>query len=316
MSSKGPLLIRLCNWVGEAILTLPTLDLLADQGHDIHLIGKRWATSLFSGRGWPVHVRPARRKDAIAQLKALRHQLEKQSPGFSERPNMVLFTNSFSSALEARLAGLKPIARNREGRRILLSHAVPDEPAPHAADNYWHVGTHFLGLKQPRPATLHLQPSVAQQDEARRLMAAQGIQPGFVLLCPFSGADDTTGGKVWPHFAELAGVLAGQGRQLLICPGPGEEAQAKAGFPQALVLPGVDMGTYAALCRQAGVVVSNDTGPGHLAAAVGARLVSLLGPRAAPMWHVIGPRAVILHPQAGWASLDEALQALEGVAST
>lgn len=313
MVSKGPLLIRLCNWVGEAVLTLPTLQLLADQGYELHLIGKRWAGSLFSGHGWAVHVRPAGRKEAVAQLKALRHRLEKQAPGFGKRPNILLFTNSISSALEARLAGLRPIGYNREGRSLLLAHGVPDWKAPtHAADEYWRIGTHFLGMTQARPDALGLQPSAQQQDEAFRLMTAHGIHPGFVLLCPFSGADDSAGAKVWPGFVPLAETLAAQGRQVVICPGPGEEARARAGFPHAIVLDAVDLGAYAALSQHAEAVVANDTGPGHLAAAAGARVISVLRPEALPMWHVVGPRSSILHEATGWPPLDRVLQALQG----
>lgn len=312
MVSKGPLLIRLCNWVGEAVLTLPTLQLLADQGYELHLVGKRWAGSLFSGHGWAVHVRPAGRKEAVAQLKALRHRLEKRAPGFGQRPNMLLFTNSISSALEARLAGLRPIGYNREGRSLLLAHGVPDWKTPtHAADEYWRIGTHFLGLTGTRPDVLGLRASDAQQDEASRLMAAHGIHPGFILLCPFSGADDSTGAKVWPFFPALAEVLAGQGRQVVICPGPGEERRAREGFVDAIVLDAVDLGAYAAISLHADAVIANDTGPGHLAAAAGARVISVLRPEALPMWHVVGPRNRILREADGWPSLERALQALQ-----
>lgn len=43
--SQGPLIVRLCNWVGEAVLSLPTLAMLEQQGYELHLIGKRWAQS-------------------------------------------------------------------------------------------------------------------------------------------------------------------------------------------------------------------------------------------------------------------------------
>jgi len=315
MASKGPLLIRLCNWVGEAVLTLPTLQLLAEQGYELHLVGKRWAVSLFEGHGWPVHVRPGKRKEAIAQLKALRIQLEQQSPGFRARPNMLLFTNSISSAMEARLAGLKPIGYKREGRGFLLAHGVPDQRGPHAADEYWRIATHFLGLSRTRPSALGLTLSRAHEEEARQLMATHEIEPGFVMLCPFSGADDGTGAKVWPGFPALAEALAAQGRQLIICPGPGEGERARAGFPQAKVLTSVGLGAYAALARQAIGVVANDTGPGHLAAAAGVRVISVLGPEALPSWHVVGPCNTILHQAEGWPSLTQVVQAVQGAPS-
>lgn len=311
MKSRGPLIVRLCNWVGEAVLSLPTLNMLDEQGYELHLIGKRWAVNLFEGHGWSVHVRPAKRSDAIRQLKNLRNQLARQSPAFTRRPNMVLFTNSFSSALEARLAGLKPIGYQREGRGLLLGHGVPHEAGLHAADNYWRIGSHFVGATKKRPRQLGLKPSSAHQRKAAQLIETHALKPGFVLLCPFSGAADTTGKKLWPDFPELGRRLHAQGAQLVLCPGPGEEAQAHSDYPQAEIIEGVDLGTYAALCMHAGCTVSNDTGPGHLAAAVGGRVVSVLGPDAAPMWWVQGEHVTVLRPDQGWPALDDVLKAIE-----
>ncbi|MDE2594385.1 MAG: glycosyltransferase family 9 protein [Burkholderiales bacterium] len=311
MKHKGPLIVRLCNWVGEAVLSLPTLTMLTEQGYDLHLIGKRWAVSLFEGHGWTVHTRPAKRSDAIGQLKALRLQLSQQSPEFGKRPNMLLFTSSFSSALEARLAGLKPIGYNRESRGILLAHAVPYQAGLHAADNYWRVGSHFAGVTSPRPQALGLKPSTAHRQQAQQLIAAHALKPGFIILCPFSGAADTTGKKLWPAFPELARRLHEQGRQIILCPGPGEETQALADYPFAQVLTSVDLGTYAALSQHAAATISNDTGPGHLAAAAGTRVISVLGPDAAPMWWVQGEHVTVLRPEQGWPELEDVLLTLE-----
>lgn len=309
-ASRGPLIIRLCNWVGEAVLSLPTLTMLSEQGYDLHLIGKRWAINLFEGHGWPVHVRPAKRAEAIAQLKALRKQLAQVHPEFTHRPNMVLFTSSFSSALEARLAGLKPIGYKKEGRSLLLGHGVPYQAGLHAADNYWRIGSHFAGVSQPRPRHLGLKPSARHQAAAMQLIQGHGLQPGFIILCPFSGAADTTGKKLWPDFPELARQLAAQGLQVVLCPGPGEEVLAQANYPGTRILTDVDLGTYAALSMHAGCTVSNDTGPGHLAAGAGGRVVSVLGPDAAPMWWVQGERVTVLRPDQGWPKLQDVLQAI------
>lgn len=310
-TAKGPLIVRLCNWVGEAVLSLPTLTMLSDQGYDLHLIGKRWAVDLFEGHGWHVHVRPSERKAAIAQLRELKQQLHRQWPNFHRRPNMLLLTSSFSSALEARLAGLKPIGFNKEGRRILMAHGVPCLPGLHAADNYWRIGAHFTGVQRSRPRKLGLKPSSMHVQMAEQLMREHGLRPRFIILCPFSGAADTTGKKLWPHFPELAArLIAEQGRQIVLCPGPGEEAHAHSAFPSAITIEGVGLGTYAALSQHAEATVSNDTGPGHLAAAAGGRVISVLGPDAAPMWWAQGDRVTILKPTQGWPSLEEVVRAI------
>lgn len=317
MSTRGPLIIRLCNWVGEAVLSLPTLTMLAEQGHELHLIGKGWAPSLFEGHGWTVHLRPRSRQAAIAQLRDLRRTLSSVDPGFARRPNYLLFTNSFSSALEGRLAGLRPIGYERDGRSLLLAHGVPWIAGLHAADNYWRIGTHFARTGALRPPSLGLHPSAEQDARAKALLLEHGLTTnGFVILCPFSGAADTTGKKHWPPFPELARQLHESGLDLVLCPGPGEESVASAEYPQAVQLAGVDLGTYAALAARARCTVSNDTGPGHLAAAVNGRLVSVLGPDAADMWLPQGEHVRILKPAQGWPSLDDVLSAVQNESRT
>ena len=310
VTGKGPLIVRLCNWVGEAVLSLPTLTMLADQGYDLQLIGKRWAVNLFEGHGWPVHVRATGRASAIRQLKELQHHLAGRHKEFACRPNMVLFTNSFSSALEARLAGLRPIGFNKEGRGMLLAHGVPWQPGLHAADNYWRIGTHFAGVTQARPHNLGLKPSARHIEQAAQVMQSRELKPGFVILCPFSGAADTTGKKLWPSFPELARLLHTEGHQVVLCPGPGEENQARRDFSTACILEGVDLGCYAALSQQAACTVSNDTGPGHLAAAAGSAVISVLGPDAAPMWWAQGDQVTILNPHGKWPTLSDVYRAV------
>src|ERR1700676_2187401 len=56
-TARTALVVRLCNWVGEVVLSLPALQRLAAAGYDLHLVGKRWAPALLEGSGWPVDAR-------------------------------------------------------------------------------------------------------------------------------------------------------------------------------------------------------------------------------------------------------------------
>jgi hypothetical protein len=53
-----PLGVRLCNWVGEVVLMMPTLRRLEDAGYQMHLVGRGWARALLEGTGWSVYKRP------------------------------------------------------------------------------------------------------------------------------------------------------------------------------------------------------------------------------------------------------------------
>lgn len=311
MPSRRPLIVRLCNWVGEATLALPALLMLQRQGYELHLVGKGWARDLFEGHGWPVHVRPKKRGEAIAQLRQLGRALAEQDPGFAMRANTLLLTNSFSSALECRLAGLRPAGFAKEGRRWLLTRSVPYEQGAHVADEYWAVAQCLAASPSARPNHLGLTPSARQAEEARHRLADSGVQAPFVLICPFSGPADTTGKKVWPHFRELVDSLTRAGHTVVLCPGPGEEAQARSHFSQAVILEGIGLGCYAAISQLAAVTIANDTGPAHLAAAVGARLISVLGPDGVARWFPIGPHVTVMKPEQGWIGHDEVLRSVQ-----
>jgi len=89
--------------------------------------------------------------------------------------------------------------------------------------------------------------------------------------------------KRWPpaRFAELARRLrADLGATALVLWGPAElgEAQAIARDSGALLAPPTDLPALLALLRRTRVLVAADTGPLHLAAALGVACVGLYGP--------------------------------------
>ncbi len=311
LATRGALLVRLCNWVGEVVLSLPALRRLEAAGYALHLYGKGWAPALLAGTGYPVTVRHGGLAAATSQLRALRRQLARDCP--QAPPRSLLITRSLSSAMETRLAGLRPSGYAYDGRSLLLQHAYPRPRGLHAAQEYWHLVSCFLGREAPFPQAVGFVASAAQHAQASALLAAQGLhEGGYLLFCPFSGADDHEDRKVWPGFAALAARLQQQGRRIVVCPGPGEEAAAAARVPGAVLLNGVDMGVYGALLRAARAVLANDTGPGHLAAATGVPLVSLYGPRSVAAWAPLGPNVQLLHDTAGWPSVEQVAALLPG----
>jgi heptosyltransferase II len=292
-AARAALVVRLCNWVGEVVLSLPALQRLAAAGYDLHLVGKRWAPALLEGSGWPVDVRAPSLLAATRQLRGLGTRLAAQY-GHRQR-DALLMTRSLSSALESRFGGFRPAGFAYDGRSLLLRQAFPYAKFPHASQDYWQLVSDFLGVDAPYPLAVDLPLSAAQVRAADALLVAHALETGaFVVLCPFSGPDDREHRKVWPSFPALARWFKARAIPTMICPGPGEEALCSA-LPGVIALPGVDLGTYAALCARARVVIANDTGPGHLAAAVGAKLVSLYGPHSSARWTPIGTQVCLLH---------------------
>jgi heptosyltransferase II len=303
-----PLIVRLRNWVGDVVLSLPALHLLQSHGYQLHLTGKGWAPALLAGEGWPVHVRPAKLLDRTVQLRGLRREAVALDPGFARRPNALVFPNSFSGALEMRLAGLKATGYADEGRSPLLTRALPMPPLEgHMLLRFWHMACAFLGVEAAPPAAIALRTAPADQQAADALLRRHGIRPGFVVVCPTAGGNFENLNKMWPQFPAFTRALLAHGVQVLALPGPGEERFLAEQHPGVTALTGVGLGAYGGLLRRAGLVVANDTGPAHLAAAVGAPLLSVLGPTLPGQWAPWGPNVEIVRFWPEWPSVEQVL---------
>jgi heptosyltransferase-2 len=311
VTPRRPLIVRLCNMVGDVVLGLPALQLLEANGYELHLFGKGWASPLLAGHGWQCTSRAGSLGQRIEQLRQLRKQCQRVDPQFDTRPNTLLMPNSFSSAFEPRWAGLKPAGYARDGRRLLLNRAWKPDPPAHALEGFWGLACRLIGDDQRAPPDrINLIVSEQAQRQADELLLAHGVQPGFICIVPYAAGDVDGLDKRWPAFPQLTEQLvAASQRQVITCPGPGEEGIARAQHPGALCLPGVKLDVYLGLLKRAGLVISNDTGPAHMAAAVGATVLSVLGPTNPDQWRPWGPQNRIAQgADRQWPSVADVLQ--------
>jgi ADP-heptose:LPS heptosyltransferase len=312
---RRPLLVRLRNWVGDVLLGLPMLQRLADAGYELHLVGKGWARDLLAGHGWPVHPLPPTMRERVALLRQL-HQaaaraasVDVSEAGRGRPIDALCLPYSLSSALECRLAGLRALGHAHEGRSLLLARAIPRERGRHELAVYWALGDALLGTAAPLPERLGLRLAPQHVEAAHTLRAAQGLERAPIVICPFAGGTFDKLPKTWPAFADfvqgdLAPLAQAQGRRIVVCPGPGEVDEARRDFAAALTLEGVGLGAYAALLADSALMISNDTGPGHIAAAVGAPLLSVLGPTDPGQWRAWGPSVHLLGGLGRWPGRD------------
>ncbi len=125
----------------------------------------------------------------------------------------------------------------------------------------------------------------------------------FVLLSAGAG----WGAKLWPadSFARVARGLSAQGLRVLLNCGPGEEAlvrsieeQAK-GAAQAVPC---SLAELISLTRRARLFIGGDSGPTHLAAALGIPVVALFGPTDPARNGPYGSRSLVLRAVASVTS--------------
>lgn len=312
MTSR-PLIVRLRNWVGDVILGVPALHLLQAHGYQPVLVGKGWARPLLAGEGWTTHARPAKLRERVAQLRALRREAAALDAEFDRRENALVLPTSFSGALEMRLAGLQAVGYAQEARGLLLKRAEPIRYGGHALVSYWELACRFLRTDAPPPERIALKTLPADQAAADALLAQQGIRPGFVVICPFAGGLFEKQDKTWPAFAAFTQALRTLGRDVVACPGPGENDIITTGHPGVRLLDGVKLGVYGGLLRRAALVVSNDTGPAHLAAAVDTPVLSVLGPTKPEQWAPWGPQVQVLRHWPRWPTVEEAMARVESL---
>ena len=184
----------------------------------------------------------------------------------------------------------KRLFSRRPGRSLdFLANFNPRPPldqnnrSRHQIDRYLDV-LGPLGVKDvPRVPRLLTRPSEDRDIDAMLRKAKADVGSPLVGLFPGAGHDS----RRWPleKFAELADSLArNDGVRSIVFAGPEERAlvpQMRSLFPQsAVILDRLTVRQLAAAQARLAVFVSNDTGPLHIAAAVGAPVVLLLDRRA------------------------------------
>ena len=300
-------IVRLPNHLGDACMASPALDLLAARGHALTLVGRDWARDLYAGYPWAMLPLASSRLARVRQLYRLRRSLPRATPA-------VLLTNSFSSALEMRLAGLRPVGYDTDRRGWLLdrSFAVPDRWASdmHTVEYYHWLARCVIDRPVPAPTRLELRLAPAAYVHARWVLEAAALKPPFVMLCPVAIGLHHGQIKSWDGFSQLCEELVQRGHKVVACPGPGEHDAVAAAVPRALLLRETDVAGFAALLAQARLVVANDSGAGHLAAAVGARLVSVFGVTQLEKTRPLGANVRVVGSGAGWPSYEEVRSAV------
>lgn len=170
----------------------------------------------------------------------------------------------------------------------------------HEVESFWRVAGAWCSPAVP-PDTLGLRLAESHRRQAAEALAA--ISGPYAVLAPLAVGTIRGQSKQWPGFRLLARMLAEHG-QVIACPGPGEESATQAALPGAILLPRLGVGAYAAVMARSRVVVANDSGPMHLAAAVGAPVVGVFGVSDPGRTRPWSPRARAVGDAGGWPSVD------------
>jgi len=290
---SDPVLAIRLRALGDVVLATPALRALK-RGHpgaalDV-VTDARYAPLLEPlhevDRVWPL---PRSTAGALALIGSLRRRRYAVAVDFFGNPR---------SALLARTAGARLTAGfDLRGRRYAYDVRVPrDAPGDggrreHASAALLRLARAVGGVPDGEPPRLTL--GADARAAADTLLARVGIaDPSRTLGLVAAGTWPT---KTWPvsHAATLARRLMAAGHAVLLVAGPGDEAVSAAMTALArglVVLPACDVSTLAAVIERLRAVVGTDSGPRHIAAALGVPTFAWFGPTHPDTWQPAGPR--------------------------
>ncbi len=283
-SDRGALLVRVPNWLGDLVLALPVLEAAAAEARarPVSFLGPAPFAALLHSRFPSVRYVSwfrARRWASLGEL-------------WRARPETaLLLTESLSSAILVALAGVpRRIGYAAEGRGALLTQRVPRAGAARSApriEEYAALGR-AAGLTvrsaEPRLATV-----AGERDSAAAALKRVGVEGvPFAVMAPGASYGPA---KRWDpsRFAAVALHIGARHGLRSVLVGTEEDRRAAeevaTGAQDATVnlVGATDLSTLAGLLAAAAIVISNDSGVMHLAAALGRPTIGIFG-STSPAW--------------------------------
>lgn len=300
-SPDGTIVMRVPNWIGDAVLAIPAVAALADRFADrtVLVLARGGVAPLFVGL--PRIHSVVRVADGAGRLASVRRALDGEPPALG-----IVFPHSFGTAVELAAAGARTLwGYGGPLRKLVLDVALP--PRWLAGRHRWEAYALLAAAVTGRPVVERYPLARGSGDVAAAdgLFAEAGLQRGngagpLVGMVPGAHADS----RRWPatRFAELASRLGRRGARVVLFGSAGERdlaaRVAAAADPAPIDWSGrTPLPVLAECFRRLDFLVTNDTGPMHLAAAVGTPLLDLCG---AANEVVTGPRGtaseVVIHP--------------------
>ncbi|HEX4996865.1 MAG TPA: lipopolysaccharide heptosyltransferase II [Terriglobia bacterium] len=295
------ILLRGPNWVGDAILAIPAMKAVREAlpAAEITLLARPWVAGVFVGAPFIDHVWIAPKNGGLSALARLGREIRE-----ARYDAAILFPNSFESALTIFLGRVpRRVGYAGDGRTWLLTTALDrPRPAPHQTDYYLALARALAPFGDPPSIGIEATPQ--EKNRARAVLEAEGIEPGapFIALSPGAAFGSA---KRWDadRFARTGEILAAESGCAVAIVGSeservmGNEVAKRIAGPVADLTGKTTLEELVGVIAQATLVVANDSGVMHIAAALGTPTVAVFGPTDST---VTGPRGarvrIVRHP--------------------
>lgn len=287
------IVVRGTNWVGDAVMTIPALRELRRifPDSEITLHTRNWATGIFQDADFIDKILPFEQiagkvRSTFLQAKNLRDKRFDLA---------ILFTNSFETALVPRLANVPKIfGYAKEGRSIFLSKAlkIPTwKSERHEVFYYLNLiagvesdllGKDTVSAVEPR---FDLSVSEDRKNFAKRTLAENGADLEKRTVVFVAGSTNSRA-KRWSaeNYAALNDKLQADLETNVILIGASDELAVaydvveKAKIKPIILAGKTTLAEVTAILSICDLLISNDTGPAHIAAALGTKTLVIFGP--------------------------------------
>lgn len=286
-------LVRAPNWIGDAVMCEPALRGLRSlfPAAELTMLGKSLIAELFTGYAELDRVIVYDDKGAHAGLAgkwSLAGALRRHRFDLA-----VLFQNAFEAAFLAWLAGIpRRYGYATDGRVVFLTEPVavlPHDNPVHQVEYYWNM-LKPLGVSGAPPS-----PTLQSSTEEDRLVDARFASAGIAssdFIIGINPGSTYGNAKRWlpDRFAEVARKLAERLAKeerasvaVVLLGARGEESLGKDIASRldcrSIVLSGATtIRELMAVVKRCRLLITNDTGPMHIAAAYGVPIVAVFGP--------------------------------------
>jgi heptosyltransferase-2 len=290
------------SWVGDAVMATPTLRALRELYPDAHIsyLLRRYVKPIYEGMPWADRLITYR--TGKTRAKAGKGTFDLAGRLRSGKFDLaILLPNSFKSALICKMAGIdRIIGYERDGRGFLLDDKLlpvkeRGKFVPSPILKYYLGLAHYLGSTH-RNLKLELFVTESERRDAQDVFARCGLDAdldrpaaarGAAPLIILNPGAQYGAAKCWlpEYFAQLADMFIERlGATVMISAAPKERPIVDAITRQmkhaAIDLPraGTTLGAMKEIVRRCDLMVTNDTGPRHVAAAFDVPVVTVFGP--------------------------------------
>ena len=295
------IVVRGTNWVGDAVMQIPALRQLRRVFPAAHitLVTREWARGIFQDADFINEILIVKPKESVFSQ---RRKWRLQNFDLA-----VLFTNSFETALIAKLGKAKKrFGYANEGRSFLLTNAI-EKPAwkNERHEIYYYLNLvgeiekYYFGKVSDVEPQFDLKVSDERKAKALEILAKNGVDLSkkIIAFCPGS---TNSRAKRWQTESyavlndklqsELGAnvILIGDASELAVSEEVAEKSQQKP-----IILTGeTSLAEATAILSVADLMISNDTGPAHISAALGTKTIVIFGPTNPLTTHPVGAEII------------------------